>query len=298
MEPKEYAEAVQQMILDAEDRLTGAVRKHQRRILAAIRSELGKLSYKNGRTAVTASNRQRIRAIQRAINNVIASPLFAADLESFVRAFAKVEGISLDYFKGVFDGFQANEQYEAIRLAAIDEIRSGFQAGINQALRNPVTAILQQAYKGATRRELEDLFARTLTTQVNPSNRSEIVKAGEFERFTGRYVRDSLNQYSRVLNEAASINHEAEWFLYSGTIVGGTRPFCKEKANKYFHIEEIYSWEKQKWQGKHPQTNRATIFKYLGGYNCLHELIPVPISMVPKSVVERNAKKGFYKQVA
>ena len=41
-------------------------------------------------------------------------------------------------------------------------------------------------------------------------------------------------------------------------------------------------------------TNSATIFSYLGGYNCQHILQPIATDYVPKEDIERARSLGYY----
>jgi len=47
-------------------------------------------------------------------------------------------------------------------------------------------------------------------------------------------------------------------------------------------------------QGRVKGTTESSIFRYRGGYNCKHVYKPTLIDAVPKSVVNRNIKKGYY----
>ena len=59
---------------------------------------------------------------------------------------------------------------------------------------------------------------------------------------------------------------------------------------------EIESWASQSWSGKHAGTTEASIFIYAGGYACGHTPIPVDVSAVPSSDIDRNVKNGNYKR--
>jgi hypothetical protein len=42
-------------------------------------------------------------------------------------------------------------------------------------------------------------------------------------------------------------------------------------------------------------TNESTIFTFVGGYNCQHDLLPLTIKQVPESALNRAIEKGYYK---
>ncbi len=106
-------------------------------------------------------------------------------------------------------------------------------------------------------------------------------------------VNDLVSVYERTATNIASEQVGAEFFLYEGRPIQSTRPFCRERANKYYHKEEIASWADEDWEGKTDGTNRQTIFSYLGGYNCRHVLVPVRQSQVPAEDLQRMREKGL-----
>ena len=74
---------------------------------------------------------------------------------------------------------------------------------------------------------------------------------------------------------------------------------------KIFHNKEIEEWGRKPdlWRktgdcsggGRAGGTNEVTIFSLLGGYNCLHSLIPMPVEAVPEDVIQRAKSKGYIK---
>jgi len=53
-------------------------------------------------------------------------------------------------------------------------------------------------------------------------------------------------------------------FLYAGGIIETSRPFCQERAEKIFTLEEAKSWDNG--QG-------LPVIPYLGGYRCRHTMV-------------------------
>jgi hypothetical protein len=86
-----------------------------------------------------------------------------------------------------------------------------------------------------------------------------------------------------------------EFYLYVGGIIDKTRHFCEEKAGKFFHHREIEQWAEGDWKGKRPDTTKSSIFIYAGGFNCLHQILPVHVSVVPADVIERATTLKYYK---
>ena len=106
-------------------------------------------------------------------------------------------------------------------------------------------------------------------------------------------VNDLVSVYERTATSVAAEAVGADFFLYQGRPIDTTRPFCRDRANKYYHRREIAGWADEDWNGKMAGTTSATIFQYLGGYNCRHVLVPVRQDLVPAADLQRMREKGY-----
>jgi hypothetical protein len=106
-------------------------------------------------------------------------------------------------------------------------------------------------------------------------------------------VNDLVSVYERTATSVAAEAVGAEFFLYQGRPIDTTRPFCRDRSNKYYHKREIAGWADEDWNGKMAGTTSATIFQYLGGYNCRHVLVPVRQDQVPAADLQRMRERGY-----
>lgn len=89
------------------------------------------------------------------------------------------------------------------------------------------------------------------------------------------YARDAFSIFDRSFTQVVNKEYDIKYWEYAGGIVKGTREFCKNKVGKAFTDDEVRSWAKDDWQGKNQNTTAQSIFTYLGGYNCMHVLLPI-----------------------
>lgn len=80
-------------------------------------------------------------------------------------------------------------------------------------------------------------------------------------------VSTTIAGFQRSIQQKKSQDVGIELFLYLGPDDDVTRPFCEERVGKVFSSNEIREWD-------NGQGLPADI--YLGGYNCRHELVPIP----------------------
>ena len=94
-------------------------------------------------------------------------------------------------------------------------------------------------------------------------------------KYANVYARDAFSIFDRSFTQVVNKEYDIKYWEYAGGIVKGTREFCKNKVGKAFTDDEVRSWAKDDWQGKNSNTTAQSIFTYLGGYNCMHVLLPI-----------------------
>jgi hypothetical protein len=299
MTAQELAEALESIFQDENDRLTNAVRSLQadavEELLRLInRPRAGLKTDENGRVivrgSVGAANRAALAQIKGLLRVFVKGARgkpgrFDKAKEDYLKAFKAIEEIQARYFKAQFKDFQLRP-LQALTTAARSRTAELLATGLNQEMIVPIYGVLDQALRGASLRELEDLAREELQTTFASSSggrREEVKSRGRFEGYTNRIVRDTLNNFSGNLTTATAESLGLEWFYYSAGKVEGSRPFCLEREGKYFHREEVESWAGLKWQGKNPQTNENNILALRGGYNCMHSIIPVSKDAIPEN---------------
>lgn len=92
---------------------------------------------------------------------------------------------------------------------------------------------------------------------------------GMVERHFYTKTFDIFQQQDRAITLDYSNELGLDYFIYSGTEMSRTRPFCEERIGKIYTREEVESWRNLTWEGKN--TNYDP-FLDCGGYNCRHKL--------------------------
>lgn len=106
-------------------------------------------------------------------------------------------------------------------------------------------------------------------------------------------VADLTSIYERTQLMTMADDLGAKFYLYQGSEIDTTRPFCEERHGHVYHQKEIEKWASLSWAGKIPETTEATIFTMLGGYNCRHILLPLDESSVPANDLKRMRDAGL-----
>lgn len=128
---------------------------------------------------------------------------------------------------------------------------------------------------------------------------------GALQRYVSQVANDSLTQFNATYNQTITQDLGLEFYVYTGTVIAGTRAFCNHFVNQYFHKKEVEQLgegldpitkkslvSENLIAGRMKGTNKSTIFIYRGGYGCKHFFSPISPRFVPKSDLQRNFSNG------
>ena len=104
---------------------------------------------------------------------------------------------------------------------------------------------------------------------------TDLIDAGKINNNIAAKADDFITIFKRTSTITLADEKGVEYFRYSSNSIGTTRCFCEKRIGNIYTKKEIESWASEKWNGKIPSTNKVNIFSYLGGFACLHSLLPV-----------------------
>lgn len=115
--------------------------------------------------------------------------------------------------------------------------------------------------------------------------RQMVLGDGEFPgvlvKSIGQVARDTINQYQGTINQQIKVQYELTDIRYVGPLVNDSRPQCirwitefKGRLSDEQLADEI-KWAYNNGKGMVPDTTPENFCQKRGGYNCIHEAIPV-----------------------
>lgn len=184
-------------------------------------------------------------------------------------SFIEVRNLTDDYFRTIIDGYKPNQDlYKAILKANIEATKDSLLgAGIQEQFAAPITNLLRSTL---TRKSTKEPFDVALKKLIEGYGKQKPILRAQL----GTNVADAIMIQNRNYLEVVSADLNISYFIYSGTVIADSRPFCAARAGKIFKKSEIEGWAKLQWDGKMPGTNSETIFSYVAGYRCRHTLWP------------------------
>jgi hypothetical protein len=215
------------------------------------------------------ANLQKLRKLKTQIaDTIVNNTAYQLAVKEVLTGFKEIKKLSDSYYSALIDGYSAkSELYKQILESNIQttsdlllgaEIRSNFDNAITQVLK-------------------ENIAGNTNRTNLQKVLREFIKGTPEQKAYLERYVKQTTNDavmvFSREYNQVVSDDLNLQFYTYVGTRIDTSRPFCDARAGRFFKKSEVENWANLgNWQGRFPNTTKTTIFSYLGGYNCRHEL--------------------------
>jgi hypothetical protein len=291
MKPEALAAAIEKLIVDTTDDYAKVAIEVQEAIYSRLLRTLKGLELDNeGYILQSSANRKILGQAEEIVNDQLPGTKFTKSVSESIGAVPKIDTLNNSYFSSISDAFKENRNFiKSIQSQTVASIEQNLlQDGLKIQVKTPITDILNRninsggQFKG---------FLDELRTYITGDNKVE----GRILSYSRGYLKDALIQYSRTYQQAMTADLKLEFYLYSGGLIDTSRPFCVERAGKYFHHKEIESWAGLNWSGKIPTTTESSIFVFVAGYGCQHELIPVSRIIVPEDVIQRALDAGYIK---
>jgi hypothetical protein len=265
------------------------------------------LKVKNGRIVIGMENLKMLNKLRPALERIVFSKEYARDLNAFIKAFSTVAVLQNDFFSGLHSDFTAGEYYKAIKKTAVENTIAGLtEDSIRANVLEPVRELLRTGIlSGQSYASLAESLRNELTG-LDGGN-------GSLSRYARTYATDSINRFSREYMAAISEDLGYEWFVYRGSNLETTREFCELMTKKeYVHRSEFGEVLKGLIDGHQCRiydktglpygmkagTDEANFPVNCGGWNCGHQLIPVPEESVPEGIRARVREKVRTERVA
>lgn len=283
MEPEALAERIEAEIIAAASRWVKNLSTIQEDLYESVVLNLKELELdRDGFIKQNSSNRKILRDAQGQFDAIISDTKYQSSLVNYLKVIPKLDDLNEAYFKAVSDAFTPNRIYiKQLRAQTLETInglilKDGFVAQV----KIPMAEILNQNINvgGSFSGMLEQL-----RTFIKGNDKVE----GRLISYSNNIVRDALFQYARSYQQSVVADLGLKWYLYSGSLVDNSRPFCVARAGKYFTDDEIKGWAELNWSGRHQLTTSSSIFILCGGYGCGHQLIAVSELIVPKEDLDR-----------
>jgi hypothetical protein len=275
-------------------------------------TELRRLDLKGDTIKSTVGNLKIIQSIKNKLTKIILTDDYLSDVKEFVKSFKTVSDMQNEYWKGVESKFKPGPVLREIRTQAIsDTVLQLTESGIGANIGDTISDILRtNITSGGSYKKLNSQLLESLTD----TQKSD----GLLTKYSKQITNDSIQQYNRQYTQQVAAGLGFEWYAYQGSDIKTTRPFCDAMTDlRYFHVSEVprllraddlyYIKDGQKTKvpiyertglpaGLIEGTNPENFFIRAGGYNCGHQIRPVPERNVPLEIRDRVYNTTSYQK--
>lgn len=287
----------------------------QKSMLNTVLVELKDLDLDSkGNIKTSVSNLKTIGKIKGNLSHLILTDNYLTNVNGFLDSFLAVANLQNQYWQGIESEFTPGKLLDEIKSQAITDTaniltENGIAANISDALQ----AIMQTSVSsGGSYADLTEQLRTALTDQPGDP--------GLLSKYSRTYTTDALNTFAAQYNQTISDDLGYEWFAYQGSDIETTRPFCDAMTDfTFFNVEEIprllaaenlYYTNKKTGkrelvpiypktglpQGMKAETTPANFQTLRGGWNCGHQIRPVPASAVPTYIKNRDQIPNIQKK--
>lgn len=303
---KDY-KALIQLIQDKVTAFNKDIPGIQESVYQELQQLLKDLETTRGGVKPSVDNLRVITKIKSKLLEIILSKDYVNSVQDYVRGFQAVTDMQHAYFVGIDSKFKPLQLTKEIQKQSIQSVvsaltESGIEAnvlaGIDNILRTNITT-------GGSYSDLTEQLRNYVTSSGGND--------GIIQRYAGQITTDALNQYAAQNTQLISNDLGLEWFVYAGSNIETSRPFCLACTQKRFiHISEFPALldgefpEFKEFDGKlykglpagmYLDTTVSNFPIRRGGYNCGHQLRPITDMTVPedkkRTVYSSNAYKTW-----
>jgi len=204
-------------------------------------------------------------------DTIISNAPYQLQVAEVIKGFELLSELSNEYITIAIGDFSEKKAlYKAILETNIATTKDALLgAGIRENFGTAIQEVLKDNIAGIGSR-----------SQLNNTLRKFIEGTEQEAPFLNRYIKQTTNDAVMTFNaeyiQTIADDLDVEYYLYAGTLIADSRPFCQARAGRYFTTDQVKAWPNLKgWSGRMAGTNSSTIFIYRGGYNCRHQLWPV-----------------------
>lgn len=285
MQPRDLADKIEGLIVAANKEFAKSIIAVESKVYDDLVTILRFVDLDNdGYIKQNAGNRQILRAAQKQFDDTILNSGYQTAVEKHLSVITKIDALNESYFESISSAFKPNRVFiKSLQNNAVETVNQYLlQDGLAAQVKIPLNEILNQNFNTG------GSFSGMLN-QVRTFIKGNENLDGRLTSYSRGIMSDAIFQYSRGYQQAVTADLKLEWYFYSGGLMDKSRPFCIERAEKYWHQSEVESWASLSWAGKNNLTTKSSIFILAGGYQCRHSLIPVHESSVPQEDKDRFA---------
>jgi len=254
---------------------------------------------KDGNIVRNVKNLKILQSLKSEISSLVLNDKYKKSLTNLGKSVKEIANLNDKYFSFI-SAKQGNKPL-------LEEIK-------NQSIKSTVESLSTAGISNIVSSKVEDILRQNIVSsapyskmqsQIKSYLNNDSVGSGALVKYSKQITTDSLNQFNAQYQKSITDDLGLEWFMYVGSNLETTRPFCAALTKKkWVHISELPTIIKGNIDGTkvplNPKTelpngmvagtNASNFQIYRGGYSCGHKLVPVSEAIVPDNIKAKFSK--------
>jgi hypothetical protein len=294
-----------QVIDEAVSNLSSHAESVQEPIFKKLMGMLKALDTRGDNLLSNMKNLRLINNIKVQLERLIIDDKYKSQLKSFAEAYNQIQDLHNEYFAKFNAAFKPKQSLNVIKKTAIESTlngltETGVQAGVTEGLRGILLRNTQTS--GSYSDMIDQLRNYMLNTKESD---------GALLKYVKTYSTTAISQFNREYGKAIADDLNLYWYMYDGSLLTTSRPFCvKAVEKKFIHVSEFPKLLEGDFgllghvhlnkktglpEGMMAGTDKNNLVRRAGGWSCQHAMIAVDDSVVPQSVKDAVYATADYK---
>ncbi|GEO08762.1 hypothetical protein [Segetibacter aerophilus] len=277
----------------AVDKLSSHASEKQAGVFKKLVGMLKALETRQDAILNNTKNLKLINNIKVELERIIVDDRYKKEVKEFVSSYNDVQEVSNKYFSSFASNFSPKAALNAIRKTAVETTlngltETGIQAGVTEGMRK---ILLSNMTAGGSYADMTEQLRKYMLADENTP--------GALEQHVRTFSTTAINQYSAEYNKAVADDLGLEWYVYTGSLLTTSRPFCiKAVEKKYIHVSEFETILEGDFgefgkvgiskstglpAGLMKGTDKGNLIRRRGGWACGHQMIAVAELIVPRA---------------
>lgn len=258
---------------------------------------------RSGRIRNTIDNYKILSELRTRLERVVFTTEYKSAAKKLLKSFDEINKVTTDYFATFATSPTATTQdilkilrHESVNRTALYLGESGVSINVI----SKVHEILQtNITSGGSYAQMQ--------TEMKAFIQGDAENLGAFNKYANTFVVDGVNTYARTYQTLLTEDLDIEWYMYVGSLLETSRPWCKHMVDKkYIHKSELSTVlhdnidgveicsaeipcnSKTKLpSGMKKDTTVNNLLVNAGGWNCGHKFIGVDSAVVPQHIKDK-----------
>jgi hypothetical protein len=243
-----------------------------------IRNEILKFEIKEAKFVIGQDLRKRLAAIQNKIESILGSKSYTIPIRHFLTDFDTIQDRTVNLFKSVNQLEIEVSELSPAKQVIYDQAKDALTKAVAAEYVEPIKKLIaQNVMQGRSITDTVRILEKWDNGDLASGRLAEGTRTPNLQKYATQIARDTAYSVQRTTNNIFKERYGLTKFIYAGTLVKDSRPFCRHLVtlNRPIELSEIPPLVRLYPQGLNDPTTIANFPIVAGGRNCQHVVMMI-----------------------